>query len=290
MQDVTIRALTADDATPAWERAYSALQTAGLAYGWEMPDLDDSIRDRGRRRILHTLRHDPGGCFVADRGGDIVGVGLATVRGPLWFLSLLTVSTQVQAQGIGRRLLDATLQTKGEAGAICASDDPKALRRYRGAGFDLVPCYEAKGVLDRSLLPTVTGVTSGSYDDHRDFIEDVARLQRGAPHGPDLDFFATLERPLFVTDTPAGQGYVVCTESGIGLLAATTVSAAQALLWTALAETSDPAIDLSWVRHDQQWAIDVALAARLSLRPSGTFCVDGQVGPMSPYIPSGALG
>jgi hypothetical protein len=208
----------------------------------------------------------------------------------LWFLSLLAVATDAQAQGIGRGLIDATLRTLDDAGAICASDDPKALRRYRGAGFDLIPCYEAKGTLDRALLPAVSGVRSGSFDDDRDFIEDIAVLQRGAPHGPDLDFFAGVGRSVFVTDSPAGRGYVVCTEQGFGVLAATSPTAAQSLMWTALAEATEDKVELLWLRHDQQWAVDVALAARLTLRPTGSFCVRGAVGPMAPYIPNGAFG
>lgn len=290
MADISIRPLDAADAAPAWEMAYTSLQVAGRAYGWHMPQLTDESRERGRRRVLHCLTHDPGAAFVAEADGAIVGVSLATRRESLWFLSLLTVDTQVQAQGIGGQLLDASLRTLGAAGTICASDDPKALRRYRRAGFDLLPVYEAKGTLDRALLPAVPDVVAGSYADHREMIEEIAWLQRNAPHGPDLDFFAATGRKLFVTDNANGRGYVVCAEAGPALLGATTAAAAQALLWTALAESTADELEISWLRHDQQWALDVALDARLSLRPTGSFCVRGAVGPMSPYIPSGALG
>ena len=180
--------------------------------------------------------------------------------------------------------------TLGPAGALCASDDPKALRRYRLAGFDLQPRYEAKGALDRSAIPAVDGVRAGSYDDDRAFIEDIATALRGAPHGADLDYFAAGGRPLYVTETPAGRGYLVCTEKGVGVLGATTPAAARSLLWTALAESTEDEVSLMWLGHDQSWAIDVALDARLSLRPTGSFCTRGAVGSMSSYIPNGALG
>ncbi|MEO6712722.1 MAG: GNAT family N-acetyltransferase [Mycobacteriales bacterium] len=289
-EKVEIRPLEADDAGPAWQMAYTSLRLAGRSYGWEMPELTDDIRERGRRRVLHCLTHDLDGAFVAERDGAIVGVSLATRRDSLWFLSLLAVDTEIQAQGVGGQLLDASLRTLGTAGTICASDDPKALRRYRRAGFDLLPGFEAKGALDRSLLPAVRDVVEGSYADDRDMIEEVAWLQRDAPHGPDLDFFADSGRALFVTNSARGRGYVVCADAGPAVLAATTAPAAEALLWTALAETTADELDVLWLRHDQQWALDVLLDARLSLRPSGSFCVRGAVGPMSPYIPSGALG
>jgi GNAT superfamily N-acetyltransferase len=208
----------------------------------------------------------------------------------LWFLSLLAVDTAVQAQGIGRGLLEASLRTYDGTGTICASDDPKALRRYHAAGFELHPCYVVKGTLDRSLLPAAGTVKAGGYAEHRDLIEEIALLQRGAPHGPDLDFYEEMGRPLFVVDSSAGRGYVVCADAAPAVLAATTPAAARELLWTALAEATKDDLDLDWLGGDQQWALDVALDARLSLRPSGSFCVAGAVGPMSPYIPNGAFG
>ena len=289
MSEVIVRPLANHDIPPAWEMAHESLRTAGLAYGWDMPDLDDTRRTRGHQRLEHCLAHDPDGAWVADRAGEIVGIGAATRRGPLWFLSLLTVSTQAQSSGVGRRLLDATLQSLGSAGALCASDDPKALRRYRMAGFAIEPCYEAKGVLDRGALPAVEGVRTASYDNDRLFIEEIAAEQRGTGHGVDLDLWAALGWPLFVTDTAAGRGYVVCTGSGVAVLGATTHTAARALLWTALAESTEDA-HLMWLRHDQLWAVDVALEARLSLRPAGSFCTREAPGPMSAYIPNGAFG
>lgn len=290
MTDVSIRPLTAADATAAWELGYAALRTAGAAYGWDMPELDDTIRSRGTRRVLHAITQDSAGAFAACLGDDLVGVGIATVRTNLWFLSLLTVRTDVQARGTGRLLMDATLRTLGPAGAICASDDPKALRRYRAAGFDLAPCYVAKGAVDRSQLPAVAGVRAASFAQDRDLVEDVAAAQRGSPHGPDLDFFEAGGLRLFVTDTALGRGYVIGSNDGVAVLGATTVAAAQALLWTAIAEATADSLELMWMRREQQWALDVALAARLSLRPSGSYCTSGAVGPMTYYLPNGALG
>jgi predicted N-acetyltransferase YhbS len=287
---VEIRPLAAADVEQAWEMSHTSLQTAGLEYGWHMPDADALLRSRGHERIRHLMTHDPEGTWVAELDGVIVGVAAATRRGPLWFLSLLTVATSVQSRGVGRQLLEASMRTLGPAGAICASDDPKALRRYRVAGFELQPRYEAKGPVERAAIPAVDGVRPGSYDNDRDFVDDIATGLRNAPHGVDLDFFAATGRPLYVMDTSAGRGYVACTEKGVAVLGATTAAAARSLLWTALAECTDQDVSILWLRHDQSWAIDVALEARLSLRPTGSFCTRGAVGPMSPYIPNGAFG
>ena len=287
---VKVRPLTQEDIPAAQEVAHNSLREAGTHYGWEMPELDATARARGERRIRHCLAHDPESAFVADLDGEVVGVGLATVRGDQWFLSLLTVTTELQGQGAGRALLEATMGALRGPGVICASDDPKALRRYRSAGFSLHPTYEAKGPIDRSRLRRVTGVREGSYDRDRDLVEEVGSALRGAPHGPDIDYYADGGLALFVTDTPAGRGYVVCRETGPGVLGATTEEAASRLLWTALANATDQEAMVGWVTCHQQWALDVLLDAHLSVRPRGSRCLRGDLGAMAPYIPSGALG
>lgn len=288
--DITVRPLHARDIPAAQLLSYEVLREAGTRYGWHMADVDDAARIRGERRLAHCLTHDPSGAFVAEHESEVVGVAVATRRERLWFLSLLTVDTRLQGRGIGRRLLTATLTTFAEAGLICASDDPKALRRYRAAGFSLLPCYEARGPLDRKRVQAGDGVRPGSFEQHRDLVEEVARGQRGAPHGVDLDFSAASDRSLFVTDSGAGRGYAICSSSGPLALGATTADAATRLLWTALASATDQRVEVSWLSHDQQWALDVVTAAGLSLRPTGSRCVRGPVGPMSPYLPSGGLG
>ncbi|HVA61051.1 MAG TPA: GNAT family N-acetyltransferase [Mycobacteriales bacterium] len=290
MDDVRVRPLSVDDVPAAQEVSYHALREAGRHYGWDMPELDDGLRDRGRRRLAHCVAHDPAGAFVAECAGEIVGIGLATRRGPLWFLSLLAVATRMQSRGVGRRLLEATMSTFGGTGAICASDDPKALRRYRAAGFELRPTFTAKGTLDRARAPAIDDVRSGSYTDDRDFVEAIARSRRGAPHGPDLEFMAASGRGLFITEDARGRGYLVASESGPVVLGATTEDAAARLLWTALAETTEPEVEVRWMCQQQQWALDVVLEAGLAMRPAGTRCVAGPIGPMSPYLPNGGLG
>jgi GNAT superfamily N-acetyltransferase len=287
-EQAVVRPLSVEDVPAAQEMSYSTLRDAGKAYGWTMPPLDDDRREKGRAGLRHVLRTDPAGCFVAERDGNLVGVGLATRRGPLWFLCLLTVRRAEQAQGLGRRLLEAASATRSAAGAICSSDDPKALRRYRAAGFDLHPAYEATGQLDRSLLPPVPGVRPGSYDSDRELVESLALAQRGAPHGPDLDHWAETGRPLWVAGS--GSGYAVGGKAGPVVLAARDGSTAADLLWTVLAESTAREVELRWLTGAQQWAVDVAVRARLTLRPTGSCCLAGPVGLRAPYLPSGFLG
>ena len=285
---VVVRPMVEADVVAAQAMSYEAMRRAGIAYAMPVPEATDESRTRGQARGRHGMVHDPETSLVAVQDGRVVGCALAERRGPLWFLALLAVDSAAQSQGIGHRLLDAATASLGELGLICASDDPKALRRYRLAGFDLLPCLEAKGPLDRSLIP-VTGVRDGSFEDDRELVESIVTSLRGAPYGVDLEFAERFHR-LFVAETSTGRGYVLATRMGPAALGATDPQTAAALLWTALAETTDDEPTVAWLTAGQQWAIDVALAARLALRPSGCLAVRGPLGPMTPYLPAGSYG
>ena len=81
-------------------------------------------------------------------GGELTGAAIALVREGVWGLSLLVVRPGRQSSGLGRALLDRAL-AYGDAvrgGIILASPDPRALRLYARAGFELHPTVDATGV------------------------------------------------------------------------------------------------------------------------------------------------
>lgn len=285
--DIVVRPMAQADVPSAHALAHEALREAGTRYGWVTPELDEAGRSRGERRHSHLLATDPDGAWVAQAGGEVVGVALALRRGPLWFLSLLAVSPLLQARGVGGRLLTASLATAGDAPAalIMSSTDPKALRRYGRAGFALHPGYDAAGTVDRSLLPAVDGVREGDWATDGERVDDLGRRLRGAAYGPDLDVLQDVGARLLVAD----DGFAVLRGSRLGLLGAGDPATAQALLWTVLAETEGE-VEVGTLTASQQWAVEVALAARLSLLPGTSLCTRGDLGPLTPYLPSGAYG
>ncbi len=298
--EIVVRPLEAADVEEAWSCARSSLnratdiyQTPGIRAGLAPPSRDQSAPTSAR--VAHLQRHDPHGAWVAVAPGsgqqgrdETIGVGMACVRARLWFLSLLAVDTRHQGVGVGRRLLDATLSyaERTSSAWILASNDPKALRRYQGAGFDLHPGYCAVGEVDRRSIPVGLDVRGGDWQRDGDLVNDIAARLRGAPHGPDLDYFAGQDRPLAIVD---GLGYAILAPSGLVSLGARTPEIARRLLWTALAAAEDP-IKLDWLVADQQWAIDVALCGRLSLHSGPSSCLRNISAPLTPYLPSGAFG
>lgn len=277
---MTVRPLLPEDAAACVDVTHRALAEVYE----QMPPDTPAYRDRAAQRVLHLQSTDPDSAWVAEDDGEVVGCALALVREGMWFLSLLMVGPEQQSTGLGRQLLDATLTTATDRSWILATTAPAALRRYRRAGFDLVPCLTAKGTVDRALLPT-TSVRESTWAESGELVDDVTRTLRGAGVGPDLPYLERLGYRVFVAD----RGFAVLRPLGLVSLGALDPAVAQQLLWTVFAESDQP-VEVDWLSADQQWAVDTCLDARLPLlKGEGHVFLRGQP-PMSPYLPSGALG
>jgi predicted N-acetyltransferase YhbS len=289
---IDIRLLREADVEAADEMSSRAMDEMDRSFGLTVPERNAARIALSRARIRHIATTDPQGSVVAELDGEIVGVALAIRRGSLWFLSLLAVRTDVQSAGIGRRVLDAALDYGSDCplGMIAASPDPRALRRYGRAGFALYPAYDAEGVPDLSEAPAHLGVREGDWDRDADLVEALVRERRGEPYGPDFDYLRGRDIRLLVHDGPARDSRAVCLlrDSRVTMVAGASEQAASRVLWSALAEAPGR-VSVSYLTGPQQWAIEVALAARLTLRPIDTLCVRGMPLPHS-YLPSGVLG
>ncbi len=111
----------------------------------------NSIQDERRRqdRTRHFLKTDPGGSWVAEDDGIVVGMSQSFVREDYWTLSQLGMLPGRQGRGLGRELLRLAL-THGDPhspGTIQCSRDPKAMALYTGFGFTLHPVVAAWGAM-----------------------------------------------------------------------------------------------------------------------------------------------
>jgi GNAT superfamily N-acetyltransferase len=286
--DVIIRPLMPADVEAADAVAWDALHRLWPAE--HVPANDDVRVARGRARIAHLQQTDPDGCWVAERDGKVVGVALALIREDVWGLSLFGVAPSQHGQGIGSRLFAPALAygdgTRG--GLILSSEHPAAMRRYALAGFRLLPSVSAAGVLDRRGLPAGLRSKPGALEDERDMATCAAasRFVRGASHGPDLQRCLEAGGELLVLP---GRGFVMHREGAPFLLAALDDEAATDLMWSAFAAAPPGgSVHVDFITAGNDWAIAVALRARLALSPDGPVFARGTLGPLAPYLPSGA--
>jgi GNAT superfamily N-acetyltransferase len=290
--EATIRPMTEADLVAA-ERLSSdgflELDNRMVRRSW--PDPEPRSAERGQAWIVrtrHFLETDPGGCWVAEDASGMLGFATSYTRELMWVLATYVVLPQVQGQGIGKALLAAALHHGRGClrGMLSASSDPKALRRYRQAGFSLHPQMYLSGTVDRSAIPVVEKVREGSAGDI-DLMDSIDRRTRGAAHGPDHEVMLRLWR-LVVSDTSTGSGYAYVEPSGrVALLAATNRRTATRLLWEALgSSTGDTAVP--HVTPANEWAVDVGMAARLDLHQEGYLALR-DMRPPAPYLHNGVF-
>jgi GNAT superfamily N-acetyltransferase len=238
------------------------------------------------RRTSRFLDTDPGGSWVAEDDSGIAGFATSVVRERLWILVAFAVRPGSQGAGIGRQLM-ACAQAYGQRcdrGMLAASDDALALRRYHAAGFALHPQMLFEGKVDRSAVPAVNGIREGTPDD-QEWLDDLDRALRGAPHGPD---HAALAEMCRLVVTAERTGYAYTSGGGTYLLAARDEATARRLLWDCLASAEDDDFAVSHVSSANMWAARVALDARLTMRTEGFLGVRGMAPPVN-YIHSGPL-
>ena len=269
--------------------AYHQLDVLTRPGNWPVPSgRDERTAAQWRQRCLRSIETDPGGCWVAEDDDALVGVAISARRELMWILSGYAVAPNAQGTGLGARLLDAALSYGAGClrGMLASSVDPRAVRRYRLAGFTLHPTMLLRGRVDRELLPVVDFVREGTPTD-RDLADSVDRLTRGAAHGPDHESLAALA-DMLVVDRPTGQGYAYVRPGGsVAALAATNLRTAQRLLWECLSRsTPDSPVEVGHLTAEQEWAVDVGMAARLDLHQRGYLALR-HMRPPAPYLPSG---
>lgn len=249
----------------------------------------DAEAAREHSTTRHLARSDPGGCWlIEDDTAGPAGVVLSTRREGTWGLSLLAVVPGAQGKGVGKALL-ARAMVHGRAclrGIISGSRNPVAARTYRRAGFTLHPAMRLSGPVDAAGLKPLDGAVHEGTARHRDMMDSVDRRTRGGAHGADHEELLRHHR-LFVVDDLAGSGYCYLRGGSVELVAATSRRLASRLLTAALLSVPEgETARVDNLTAEQDWAVDVGIAAGLEIRNAGYVCLRGMRPPM-PYLPSG---
>jgi len=279
-------------AVAAFDSGFLAMQAR---YG--MPVTGSSLQNERRRqnRTLHFLHSDPGGSWVAEDEGAIVGMSQSFVRDDYWMLSQLGTVPGRQGRGLGRELLRLALShgDTDSPGTIQCSRDPKAMALYSSFGFDLHPVVAAWGQIRPGAVTRPDDVIRHEPADitntQLEIVATIDRKVRGSSRLIDIQAMLSEEgnRLLLHGD----QAYGISKDERLVTLGATNEESAALVLRTMLAEAPPgETVEVNWMTSSQQWAIREITQSGVELRPGGPVMVRGMAGPPKPYIPSGGYG
>jgi GNAT superfamily N-acetyltransferase len=281
MRDVEIRPMRDEDVVDADRVCLDVLYTV-------FPGEEEATRAaRQHARIRHLLETDPGGCWVAEHEGRVEGVGLALVREGIWGFSLFGVAEKLQGRSVGRALFERCWAYGAGARGhlILSSTNPPAMGIYARTGLPIRPCVAFGGIPNLERAPAVDGVEDAGEAGipHADAI---GRELRGAGHGRDLPVVMAHGARLLIFEDRA---FGLARGGNIIMLGARDEQAAQRMLWALLVHAGPGAtVNVDFITAGQDWALPVCLDARLQLSPDGPMFAGGDLGPLAPYVPSGA--
>ena len=161
------------------------------------------------------------------------------------------------------------------------------------ASFAVRPEHQGQGVGTQLLAAAMhhgRGCLRGMFSaGDVDLLNSIDRQTRGAAHLSDHEVLLEQFR-LIVCERSNGAAYAYVDESGApSLLAATTRRTAQDVMWEALASSAPGStVAVHHITAVNEWAVDVGMAARMSLHQSGYLCLRGMK-PPSPYLHHGSL-
>jgi GNAT superfamily N-acetyltransferase len=281
MHDVDIRPMRDEDVVDADRVCVEVLYTT---FSGEA----EAVRAaRQHARIRHLLETDPGGSWVAEHDGRVAGVGLALIREGVWGFSLFGVADALQGRGIGRELFarcwDYGAGARGHL--ILSSTHPQAMATYAHTGLRIRPSVAAAGIPDLARAPDLDGVLDAGAAGIP-VADAIGRELRGAGHGRDLPVPMAHGARLLVFEDRA---FALARGSNLIALGARDEQAAQRMLWGAFVTAGPGAtVNVDFLTAGQDWALPVCLDAGLALSPDGPMFAGGALGPLAPYIPSGA--
>jgi GNAT superfamily N-acetyltransferase len=281
MRDVEIRPMRDGDVVDADRVCVDVLY---MTFAGE----EEAVRAaRQHARIRHLLDTDPGGSWVAERDGRVEGVALALIREGVWGFSLFGVAAALQGRGVGRELFARCWEYGAGARGhlVLSTTNPQAMGIYARTGLPIRPCVAAAGIPDLSRAPDVDDVVEAG-EAGLPLADAIGRELRGAGHGRDIPVPMAHGARLLVYEDRA---FAVARASNLIMLGARDEPAAQHMLWAVFATAGPGAtVNVDFLTAGQDWALPVCLDARLALSPDGPMFAGGTLGPLAPYIPSGA--
>ena len=262
----------------------------------------------------HLSTTDPDRFVVAtqttqETGAErIVAFASAVVRERLWFLSMLFVSPDIQASGVGRALLAQVMVGPGSGMSMAtATDSAQPISNALYSSYGIVPRIPLLNLIGRpdqagSFEPLPSGVTPIPFESiaegppggagHRELADAVDGLDRevlGVAHPVDHRYLRAESRRGWLYRGPDGAalGYGYATEAGrVGPVAVRDVSLVVPVLGHLTTAVEPRGAFALWLPGNADHAVVAALRAgfRLDQFPA-LLCWDRPFADFARYLP-----
>lgn len=197
-----------------------------------------------------SLKDDPGGLWVAEDSGRMLGFAFSWVCGDLWFLAQLFISPDRQNQGIGHTLISRTMEQARKSGAKTKALITFAFNRasqslyIRHGIFPKLPVYFFGGTRDMlrlppERLPNAPFSASTAHIRDLDAVDVAALGVSRVKHHRYLLADPAAKGLLFYADNGECIGYAYIVDGHVGPLAVSKQEAVVPALATALAFGAD---------------------------------------------------
>jgi GNAT superfamily N-acetyltransferase len=102
---IAFRPATPGDFHATWNVFTEAATHLAQTRGWPAVDRPATPPERFLAFRVSAVRYDPGGFWVAEADGGLVGFGIAIQRGQTWYLAALHVRPAYQSRGVGAEIV-----------------------------------------------------------------------------------------------------------------------------------------------------------------------------------------
>lgn len=125
LEGITIRPATTADSVPTYEVFVDATDHLARTRGWPYTPRPMTPPQRFLAFRVNALTNDPGGFWVAEADGGLVGFGIAVQREHVWYLAALHVRPDYQSRGVGSAILRRALQIAAPGSLLTVGADAR---------------------------------------------------------------------------------------------------------------------------------------------------------------------
>jgi GNAT superfamily N-acetyltransferase len=212
---IAFRPATPGDFHATWDVFAEAAGQLAQARGWPVVDRPAAPPERFMAFRASAIGHDPGGFWVAEADGGLVGFGIAIQRERTWYLAALHVRPAYQSGGVGAEIVRRCLTAERPGSLRIVGADarnPVSNALYGRFGmFPETPLLELSGPAE----PGSTQILRPGAPDAGD-LERIDRATLGIARPEDHAFWGSVSslRAFAVVRDGRPVGYVYVQPDG----------------------------------------------------------------------------